>query len=240
MLTTILGVITSTLHATVEELRNWQTAFGAMLGFIGVIVASRVNAGHARKKAAEDRETEAKAIATALYAEMFHLRRRAIAVANEIGRRVMIGSPLMVQQTLHNYRPIEFAIPEGIVFKGLVDEIGMLNSRMIFSLVHFHSALDDARAGLKRLEEKPHYDGPDAVHAILRPIADAAAASADGMQSIGKFTSLPQKVDVLEALDNGLKALRIQEVLLPIPENRRFVSRHYPEPKPKKEAPPTP
>jgi hypothetical protein len=171
------------------ELRSWQTAIGAILGFLALMSGALWNFYLNRRRDARLRRGEAIAVAVALYGEIVLLRREVAKIGNAVADRYMYFAARK-GEIFDKHFVEAHEIPNGFIYENLADKLGFLNPDLIIEIAEFYQNLQEVRSWLPRLVDdetrKYHYS----VLYVLHPARDAVTKINPALKKIEKMAQL--------------------------------------------------
>lgn len=153
-----------------RELKGWQSGIGAMLGFVGLIVAALWNFHLNRRRDDRLRREEALAVGAALYGELLLLRDQLARTARFVGNRYMahgIDSRRTPDFDRHFLEQVQ--MPEPLLYGALASKIGLLRPDLILAITQFHERYRTAKSWLPLLPASPDRPYRYAVSSVLEP-----------------------------------------------------------------------
>jgi hypothetical protein len=179
------------------EAQKWQTALGACLGFIGVIVAGSWNARHARSRDKEQRAEEVKALCIALYGEIQHIRpllSRATGTLARIHLTRRFGGRMYVNRDDPYGEEFQerAMLPETPLFSALQAKLGMLPLNVVGPITAFYSEYAEVKAWLPLLAGRKDRRESVAISHVLEPAVRAIDDVRPGLRAIEKLAMLPR------------------------------------------------
>lgn len=139
---------TEFLAPTIETLQEWQEGIAILAGFLLLVLAVLFNGRITRRREAERRRNETRAVLAALYGEIVVLRAKIAVVTRLVADKAMRHSDLGDQFVAENMPP------PPVLFERLVDEVGVLPSSYVLRIISFYASYEEARSGLRMLA--PH------------------------------------------------------------------------------------
>ncbi|GGI90802.1 hypothetical protein GCM10007973_28890 [Polymorphobacter multimanifer] len=185
------------------ELKGWQGAIGAVLGFAALIAGALFNFRLNRKRDERLRNEEIVSIACALYGEIVILRQSVARMANAVGYRY-IRHGFQGDQPIDKYFVEQFAIANPKLYLALASKVGMLQSHLALEVVRFYARVEEAETWLPRLQvdcERPYTYG---VKYVLDPAIDAVIGVTPALRIIEKMAGIIDEAgmpDLKKALD---------------------------------------
>ena len=159
-----------------QEMKGWQAAIGAMLGFVALMVAALWNFRLNRKRDSALRSEEALSVAAALYGEILLLReeaaKTAVAVAN---RAIAIGTTGNYPYRFDKHFLEAHPLSEPIFYKALAPKIGLLSADLVLAITAFHGNFQLVRASLPLLIEDTDRGYTYSAATVLVPARDAVS-----------------------------------------------------------------
>jgi hypothetical protein len=132
-----------------SELKTWQQGLAALVGFIALISAAMWNFHLNRRRDAELRLDEVRAILAALYGEIIVLREQLARTARVISTYES-NEQEITSEFVHDYSP-----PEPLVYPKLVERFGILPAEFLWPIVRFYADYVEAKNTLPMLVEHP-------------------------------------------------------------------------------------
>ena len=142
--------------------RDWQEGIAILTGFLLLVVAYVTNARITRRREAERRLNETRAILAALYGEIVVLREKVAVVARLVADKAMRHQADLGEQFISENMP-----PAPVLFERLVDKVGVLPSAYVLRIISFYASYEEARSGLRMLA--PHNGLSFAATTFLNP-----------------------------------------------------------------------
>ena len=156
------------------ELQKWQTAIGALLGFLALLAGAFWNFHLNRRRDRRLREEEKLSVAAALYGEILLLRNELAKVAGVVARIYLkqgFGSDSVTKFDEHFIEA--WSLPAPILYGALAAKIGLLEPDLILGITSFHSGYSEANRNLRLLVEKPTRAYDYSPLTFLQPALDA-------------------------------------------------------------------
>lgn len=174
------------------EAKTWQQGIGALLGFLGLMIAALFNFKLNRRRDARLREEEMKAVAAALYGEMRLLRARVAKVARAVARTY-------ITQGLDGRSGIRFdshffeahKMPEATLYKSLAPRFGLLSADLLIPIASFYEHISEVAAWLPRMGDDPTRGYSYDVRYVLEPARDAVIESASVLRNLEDLVGVP-------------------------------------------------
>lgn len=160
--------------ALYDELKGWQAALGAVLGFLALIFAAQRHFSLNRRRDKELKNEEALSVMAALYGEILILRSEAARLA----KGVAIASPnrgMMVNGgiELNQHFVDSHTLPEPLLYKTLASKLGLLSVDTMIAIIKFYSNVETARSWLPLLVDDKTRVYQHSVLTVLRPARGA-------------------------------------------------------------------
>lgn len=149
--------------------QDWQEGIAILAGFLLLVGAYLLNARGVRRREAERRRNESRAILAALYGEIVVLREKVSVVARLVADKALRHTDLGEQFIAENMPPTP------VLFERLVDKIGVLPSNYVLRIISFYASYEEARGGLRMLA--PHNGLSYAATTFLNPAITAVQES---------------------------------------------------------------
>jgi hypothetical protein len=178
------------------ELQTWQPAIGSFVGFITIFVAAFVGFRFNARRDERLRQQEVNSIATAIYAEVVMLRKYAAKMANLVAGRYERQGP---------FDPYFFEgvpMPAAPIYAALSSDVGKLPAGILLGVVQFHSAYEDARYWLPRLEDDEARGFSYSVLSVLHPALTAVEGIQPTLEAIEALVDISppaEKPDIARA-----------------------------------------
>lgn len=188
------------------------TLTGSFLGLIALILGALFNFHLNRKRDDRIRRQEACSVAAALYGEILLLRRElagvghltAIIYLNEHGPR----NPLM---KFDRHFLEKCKLPNSTQYNALASNLGLLNTKLIVSIIEFYAKYEEVRKWLPLLlddEDRRYTYSPTAV---LHPVRDAVQDVVPALRSIERMIKINDMTDDIE-LSEVLNAIEMEKL----------------------------
>lgn len=170
------------------EAKTWQQGIGALLGFLGLMVAALYNFRLNRRRDAALREEEMKAVAAALYGEMRVLRKRVAQCARAV-------ADLYIAQGLDARSIMKFdnhffeanKLPDTVLYEALAPKFGLLAADLLIPIASFYERVSEVAEWLPRMGSDPTRGYSYDVRCVLLP---ARAAVIDSVPVLRKLEEL--------------------------------------------------
>jgi hypothetical protein len=178
------------------DLQTWQPALGSFLSLVAIFVAAFVGFRLNARRDERLRHQEVKSIAAAIYAEVVMLRKYAAKMANSVAARY------------ENQGPFDAYFFEGVpmpaapIYAALSSEVGKLPAGLLLGVVQFHSAYEDARYWLPRLEDNEARGFSYSVLSVLHPALTAVGGIQPTLEAIEALVDISppaEKPDIARA-----------------------------------------
>jgi len=157
-----------------SELQKWQTAIGALLGFLALLAGALWNFHLNRRRDRGLRQEEKLSVAAALYGEVLLLRdalARLARVVAAIHLRQGLGSESVTKFDEHFIEA--WSLPAPILYGALAAKIGLLEPDLVLGITSFHANYSEANRSLRLLVDKPTRGYGYSILTFLRPALDA-------------------------------------------------------------------
>ena len=151
----------SSFDAFFAILKDWQEGIAILTGFLLLVTSLGLNARATRRREAERRLNETRAILAALYGEIVVLREKVAVVARLVADKAMRHADLGEEFIAENMPPAP------VLFERLVDKVGVLPSSYVLRIISFYASYEEARGGLRMLA--PHNGLSFAATTFLSP-----------------------------------------------------------------------
>lgn len=136
--------------ALYEELKSWQSAIAALVGFGGLIIGALWNFHLNRRRDADIRHNEMISVASALYGEILLLRQEAARVARIIAHWEAQRRDCFEQSSVEDYMP-----GDPILYPALASKIGLLPPDIVLAITEFHKNYRDVKDNMPLVAERP-------------------------------------------------------------------------------------
>jgi hypothetical protein len=177
-----------------SELKGWQTAIGAVLGFCALMFGALWNFHLNRRRDRRLRHEETITVATALYGEIILLRQEVSRIGNMVAGRYehwgFRGGEIFDKHFVEDHK-----LPDGFIYQALADKIGMLAPDTIVSIAEFHQNLQKVRSWLPRLAEDKSRPYTYGVLYVLHPARDAVKKIEPTLRYIEEMANLREATD---------------------------------------------
>lgn len=181
------------------EVKGWQQAIGAIVGFSGLIAAALFNADLNRRRDDRIRHLEAVAVAAALYGEMEMLRARVARTANRLAHRYFDhGLGRHKGEEFDRHLLAEVALPDLSLYPALASQVGLLPSDITLDVVRFYSCIEQVRSRMPWLRDDPERKFSYSLDWILQPAIDAIKGSEKALRNIENFAGIGRSTETLD------------------------------------------
>lgn len=173
------------------ELKGWQGAIGALLGFAGLGAGALFNSHLNRRRDERLRHDEAIAVASALYGEVVIIRRSLARMANAVGRRFIDnGTGRSRDEPFDRHFVEQVALPPLTLYPALAARIGLLPSQLGLEIVTFYSRAQEAQTWLQRLRSDPTRPYSYSVNYVLDPAIAAVTGVLPALRIIESLAGI--------------------------------------------------
>ena len=160
--------------ALYDELKGWQAALGAALGFLALIFAAQRHFSLNRRRDKQLKNEEALSVMAALYGEILILRNEAARLA----KGVAIVSPNRGVQPnavirLNQHFVDSHTLSEPLLYKTLASKLGLLSVDTMMAITKFYNNVETARSWLPLLVDDKTRVYQHSVLTVLLPARDA-------------------------------------------------------------------
>ena len=135
--------------ALYDELKEWQAALGAVLGFLALIFGAQRHFSLNRRRDKELKNEEALSVMAALYGEIVVLRNEAVRLARGVAQasadRRMEPNPVI---KLNQHFVDSHTLSEPLLYKALASKLGLLSPDIVVAVIRFHKYFETARSWL--------------------------------------------------------------------------------------------
>lgn len=154
------------------EAKSWQTAIGAVLGFVALFVGALWNYHLNRRRDYRVRNQEALSVAVALYGEVLLLRDHVVRAARTIAFRFMEtgghGNMRIDKDFVEANK-----VPDALIYEALAGKLGLLDAKLVLQITSFHRHVHEFRTYMPRLVEDKDRGYYYSVNYALDPAHDA-------------------------------------------------------------------
>ena len=160
--------------ALYDELKGWQAALGAALGFLALIFAAQRHFSLNRRRDKELKMEQALSVMAALYGEILILRNEVARLA----RGVAIVSQNRGVQPNAGIQPNQHfvdshTLSEPLLYKTLASKLGLLSVDTMMAIIKFYNNVETARSWLPLLVDDKTRVYQHSVLTVLLPARDA-------------------------------------------------------------------
>jgi hypothetical protein len=168
-----------------QEAKTWQTAIGAVMGFIALMSGALFNFALNRRRDAATRREEMHSVAAALYGEILLLRKEAARVSfSTAAAYVAWGTQRDPTIKFDEHFLAAQTLPDPILYKALASKIGLLPADIVVAITRFHSNFEIIKVRLPLLIPKKERGYTHSVLNILVPARDAVRDIIPTLQQI--------------------------------------------------------
>ena len=160
--------------ALYEELKGWQAALGATLGFLALIFAAQRHFSLNRRRDKELKDEEALSVMAALYGEILTLRSEAARLAKGVAivsHDRGVESQAVIQ--LNQHFVDSHTLSQPLLYKTLASKLGLLSVNTMLAIIKFYNNVETARSWLPLLVDDKTRGYQHSVLYVLRPARDA-------------------------------------------------------------------
>ena len=175
--------------ALYEELKSWQSAIAAIVGFTGLIVGALWNFHLNRRRDAEIRQSEMLSVASALYGEILLLRQEAARVARIIAQWEANLRDCFEHSSVEDYLP-----GDPILYPALASKIGLLPPDLVLAITEFHKNYRDVKDNMPLVAERPGRVTFCST-AVLEPAWAAVMEVRPALRKIEALVGIPEASD---------------------------------------------
>jgi len=179
------------------ELKAWQTAIGAAIGFVALILGALFNSHLNRRRDTRLRHEEAIGVATALYGEIVLLRRETARIGNMIAARYT-SYAYQKGEAFDKHFVEDHNIPDEFIYKALADKLGLLNPNLIISIAEFYQNLQEVRSWIPRLKNEETRGYNYSILNVLHPAREAVTRIGPSLREIEKMAKLQNNAETPE------------------------------------------
>lgn len=174
-----------------DEIKGWQAAIGAVLGFVALMVAALWNFRLNRERDAALRRDEAVSVAAALYGEILLLRNEAAETARHVASRaIAIGTDGRYPYKFDQHFLAAHPFSEPIFYKALADKIGLLDADLVLGITEFHGNFQRVRTSLPLLVDVKDRGYSYSASTVLVPARDAVKRVIPTLRKIERMTGV--------------------------------------------------
>ena len=160
--------------ALYDELKGWQAALGATLGFLALIFAAQRHFSLNRRRDKELKDEEALSVMAALYGEILILRNEAAWLAKGVAivsHNRGVESNAVIQ--LNQHFVDSHTLSEPLLYKTLASKLSLLSVDTMMAIIKFYNNVETARSWLPLLIDDKTRVYQHSVLQVLLPARDA-------------------------------------------------------------------
>ena len=179
--------------ALYDELKEWQAALGALLGFLALILAAQRHFSLNRRRDKELKNEEALSVMAALYGEILVLRNEAAQLARGVAQA---SADREMQQDLaiklNQHFVDSHSLSEPLLYTALASKLGCLSANIVVSIIKFHNSFETARSWLPLLVDDKTRGYRHSVLTVLVPARDAVREIIPTLRQMEHVLSIPE------------------------------------------------
>ena len=179
--------------ALYDELKEWQAALGAVLGFLALIFAAQRHFSLNRRRDVELKNEEALSVMGAVYGEILVLRNEAARLARGVARasadRDMKPNPVI---KLNQHFVDSHSLSEPLLYKALASKLGLLSASIVVAITRFHNNFESARSWLPLLVDDKTRGYRHSVLTVLVPARGAVREIIPTLRQMERALSIPE------------------------------------------------
>ena len=187
------------VFALYDELKEWQAALGAVLGFLALIFAAQRHFRLNRRRDKELKNDEALSVMAALYGEILILRneaaRLARGVAQATANRGTQPDPVI---KLNQHFVDSHSLSEPLLYKALASKLGLLSADTMIAITRFHNNFETARSWLPLLVDDKTRGYRHRALTVLVPARDAVRKIIPTLRQMERVLSIPEPASDLD------------------------------------------
>ena len=176
-----------------EELKDWQSGLGALIGFLALILAAQRHFKLNRQRDHELREQETLSVMAALYGEILLLRNDAARLAEGVANAY-------VARGTQRHPTIKFdqhfldanKLSDPLLYKALAPKLGLLPADLVIAVTQFHNNFESARSWLPLLVDDDTRGYRHSVLYVLIPARDAVRTIVPALRRMETFLSIAE------------------------------------------------
>ena len=176
-----------------DELKEWQAALGAVLGFLALIFAAQRHFSLNRRRDKELKNEEALSVMAALYGEILILRNEAARLTRDVARasagQGMQPNPVI---KLNQHFVDSHSLSEPLLYKALASKLGLLSADIVIAITKFHNTFETARSWLPLLVDDKKRGYQHSVLTVLVPARGAVREIIPTLRQMERVLSIPE------------------------------------------------
>ena len=173
--------------ALYDELKEWQAALGAVLGFLALIFAAQRHFSLNRRRDKELKNEEDLSVIAALYGEILVLRNEAAQLARGVTQAGADGGMPLNQHFVDSH-----TLSEPLLYTALASKLGRLSADIVVAIIKFHNNFETARSWLPLLVDDKTRGYRHSVLTVLVPARDAVREIMPTLRQMEHVLSIPE------------------------------------------------
>jgi hypothetical protein len=174
------------------EAKTWQQGIGALMGFMGLMIAALWNFKLNRRRDAALRLEEMKSVAAALYGEMRMLRARVAATGQAVARlHVALGFNGRHSVKFDSHFVEANKLPDVTLYKALASKFGLLPPDLLIPIISFYENVLAVETWLPKMGDDPSRGYVYSPLHLLEPARDAVVQIVPALQKIEGLIGVP-------------------------------------------------
>ena len=173
--------------ALYDELKEWQAALGAVLGFLALIFAAQRHFSLNRRRDKELKNEEDLSVIAALYGEILVLRNEAAQLARGVTQASADPGMPLNQHFVDSH-----TLSEPLLYTALASKLGRLSADIVVAIIKFHNNFETARSWLPLLVDDKTRGYRHSVLTVLVPARDAVREIMPTLRQMEHVLSIPE------------------------------------------------